>query len=80
MGRKVTLGQNQNSSRPKRFKLMERVSNNIKLTLSCNTVHEFVKLINCVDFYTMNLTHEVCHTIFTFFNFKSRDGKAVSGC
>ena len=66
MGRKVTLGQDQNTSCPIGLKLMERVTNNIKLTLSCNTVHEFIQLINCIDFYTMDLTHKVRHIVFVF--------------
>ena len=53
MGRKVTLGQNQNTSCTKRFKLVKTSSNNIKLTRFGNTVHEYLKLINCVDFYTL---------------------------
>jgi hypothetical protein len=56
MGRKMTLGQNQNTRRPIRIKLMKTLSNHIQTAVIRNNVHEPIEIIDSVDFYTKNLT------------------------
>jgi hypothetical protein len=56
MGRKMTLGQNQNTRRPIRIKLMKTLSNHIQTAVIRNNVHEPIEIIDSVDFDTKNLT------------------------
>jgi hypothetical protein len=70
MGRKMTLGQNQHTSRPIRLKLMKTLSNHLQPAVLRNNVHEPIEIIDSVNFDTKNLTQQVRHIYITFLNLK----------
>jgi hypothetical protein len=70
VGRKVTLGQNQNTSCAIRLKLMKTLADHLQPAVLRNNVHEPIQLIDSVNLDTKNLTEQVRHIYITFLNLK----------
>lgn len=78
MGRKMTLGQNQNTSCTIRLKLMKTLTNNLETTVIRYNVHEPIEIIDIVNFGAKNLTDKVRHIYVTFVNLKYNMNYVIS--